>query len=103
MRWRLGLTDNQLAGLEGTAGRQEGWRESENLTRVFSALEAMGVREYVVFDPHIVRGLDYYTGTVFEAFDVEKKFRAILGGGHYDNLVADVGGEPLPGGWICDG
>ncbi len=93
----LGLSAKQLAGLKELLADSEGWRKSENLTRVFEALEALGVREYVVFDPHIVRGIDYYTGLVFECFDSEKKFRAILGGGHYDNLVADVGGEPLPG------
>ena len=48
------------------------------------------------FAPYIIRGLDYYTGTVFEAWDKDGEFRAILGGGRYDNLVADVGGEPLP-------
>jgi histidyl-tRNA synthetase len=52
---------------------------------------------YVRFDPQIVRGLDYYTGTVFEARDLDREGRAILGGGHYDNLVEAVGGEPLPG------
>jgi histidyl-tRNA synthetase len=41
--------------------------------------------------------LDYYTGTVFEAWDVGGDGRAVLGGGHYDNLVADVGGSPLAG------
>jgi histidyl-tRNA synthetase len=41
--------------------------------------------------------LDYYTGTVFEAHDRDGEFRAFLGGGRYDNLVADVGGEPLSG------
>jgi histidyl-tRNA synthetase len=92
-----GLSAKQLAELKQLLSDGEGWRASENLTRVFNALEAMGVREYVIYDPHILRGLDYYTGTVFEAFDVEKKYRAILGGGRYDNLVADVGGEPLAG------
>ena len=57
----------------------------------------MGVRDYVEFDPRVVRGLDYYTGIVFEARDVGENARAILGGGHYDNLVEDVGGDPLPG------
>jgi histidyl-tRNA synthetase len=93
----LGLKVKQLEGLKALLADKEGWRKSENMTRVFEALDALGVREYVVFDPHIVRGIDYYTGLVFECFDVGKKFRAILGGGHYDNLVADVGGEPLPG------
>jgi histidyl-tRNA synthetase len=51
----------------------------------------------VQFDPKIVRGLDYYTGVVFEARDIGKSTRAILGGGRYDNLVKDVGGEPLTG------
>jgi histidyl-tRNA synthetase len=93
----LGLKVKQLEGLKALLADKEGWRKSENMTRVFEALDALGVREYVVFDPHIVRGIDYYTGLVFECFDVGNKFRAILGGGHYDNLVADVGGEPLPG------
>jgi histidyl-tRNA synthetase len=44
----------------------------------------------------VIRGLDYYTGIVFEAFDLDGG-RAILGGGHYDNLVEDVGGTSLPG------
>jgi histidyl-tRNA synthetase len=93
----LGLNAKQLKGLKTLLSDTDGWRQSENLTRVFASLDALDVRQYVTFDPQIVRGLDYYTGTVFECFDVEKKFRAILGGGHYDNLVADVGGDPLPG------
>jgi histidyl-tRNA synthetase len=44
-----------------------------------------------------MRGLLYYTGTVFEAFDISGGVRrSILGGGRYDNLLRDVGGEPLP-------
>jgi histidyl-tRNA synthetase len=54
--------------------------------------------EYVKFDPNIMRGLLYYTGTVFEAFDTSGSLkRAIFGGGRYDNLLADVGGQPLSG------
>jgi histidyl-tRNA synthetase len=93
----LGLKAKQLEGLKALLTDKEGWRKSPNLTRIFEGLDALGVRDYVVFDPHIVRGIDYYTGMVFECFDVDKKFRAIMGGGHYDNLVADVGGDPLPG------
>ncbi len=45
-----------------------------------------------------MRGLLYYTGTVFEAFDTSGSLkRAIMGGGRYDNLLADVGGQPLSG------
>jgi histidyl-tRNA synthetase len=65
---------------------------------LFAALDALGAAEYVEFDPNIMRGLLYYTGTVFEAFDVSGSLRrAILGGGRYDNLLQDVGGEPLSG------
>ena len=93
----LGLTEAQIAGIVALLENTEMWQESEELVRFFHALEAMGVREYVQFAPHIVRGLDYYTGTVFEAQATRGKFRAIFGGGRYDNLVADVGGQPLSG------
>jgi len=94
----LGLTRKQLDGLKELLADLEGWRKSEELVRLFAALEALAVREYVEFDPNIMRGLLYYTGTVFEAFDLTGSVRrAILGGGRYDNLLADVGGEPLGG------
>lgn len=50
-------------------------------------LTARGLWPFVKIDPGIVRGLAYYTGTVFEAFDVKHGLRAIAGGGRYDNLV----------------
>ncbi|MEJ5223621.1 MAG: histidine--tRNA ligase [Anaerolineales bacterium] len=93
-----GLSQGQLDGLKQVLGNFDLWRENEELTRLFGALEALGVAEYVQFDPNIMRGLLYYTGTVFEAFDLSGGVRrAILGGGRYDNLLADVGGDPLSG------
>jgi histidyl-tRNA synthetase len=65
--------------------------------RFFTALEALGVADYVVYDPRVVRGLDYYTGIVFEARDAGESSRAILGGGHYGNLVEEVGGDSIAG------
>ena len=94
----IGLTVQQLEGLKSLLADGEAWRRSEELVRLFAALDALGAAEYVQFDPNIVRGLLYYTGTVFEAFDVSGSVRrAILGGGRYDNLLRDVGGEPLSG------
>ena len=94
----LGLTQKQLAGLKDILGNYELWKRSDELTRLFDALEALGVKEYIKFDPNIMRGLLYYTGTVFEAFETSGSLkRAILGGGRYDNLLADVGGNPLSG------
>jgi histidyl-tRNA synthetase len=66
------------------------------MQRFFTAIQALGVADYVRYAPNIIRGLDYYTGTVFEAWDQDGEFRAVLGGGRYDNLVNDVGGDPLP-------
>jgi histidyl-tRNA synthetase len=59
-------------------------------------LDALGVREWVDIDLSIVRGLDYYTGIVFELFDAKGELRAICGGGRYDTLLADLGGVDLP-------
>ncbi|MBK6305693.1 MAG: ATP phosphoribosyltransferase regulatory subunit [Gemmatimonadetes bacterium] len=56
-------------------------------------LEAHGVREYLKLDLTIVRGLAYYTGIVFELFDAKGEFRAVCGGGRYDNLLSALGGR----------
>lgn len=94
----LGLTQTQLDGLKDILGNFDLWKKNLELVRLFTALDALGVREYVKFDPNIMRGLLYYTGTVFEAYDLSGSLkRAILGGGRYDNLLADVGGQPLSG------
>ncbi len=66
------------------------------LKRLFSLLDAYGFGAYTVFDIGIVRGLAYYTGIVFELFDVKRSMRAIAGGGRYDNLVKLYGGPATP-------
>jgi len=55
-------------------------------------LDARGLREFVKVDYHVIRGLAYYTGVVFEAFDARGEFRAIAGGGRYDNLIKLISG-----------
>ena len=57
------------------------------LQPVIDDLAARGLGEFITIDPGIVRGLAYYTGTVFEIFDKRKSMRAIAGGGRYDGLV----------------
>jgi histidyl-tRNA synthetase len=59
-------------------------------------LKALGVGDWVDFDLSIVRGLAYYTGKVFELFDAKGEFRAICGGGRYDDLLSTIGGVDLP-------
>jgi histidyl-tRNA synthetase len=59
-------------------------------------VESFGIGDFIKFDISVVRGLSYYTGIVFECFDKESKFRAIFGGGRYDNLFSNLGGINLP-------
>ncbi len=92
-----GFSRDELNGLKNLIEDKDLYRQSGYLKRFFSVLDALDVEEYVKYDPRIVRGLDYYTGVVFEAKDTGEENRSILGGGHYDNLVEDVGGEPIPG------
>ena len=61
---------------------------AKELSALFGALKSTGLDKYCVFDFGIIRGLDYYTGTVFEVFDLApENNRAMFGGGRYDNLV----------------
>jgi len=92
-----GVSTQQVDGLLETVKDDSLWHEFEEFTVFFELLKSFGIEEYVKFNPKIIRGLDYYTGLVFEAFEVGGQSRAILGGGRYDNLVADVGGNKLPG------
>jgi histidyl-tRNA synthetase len=92
-----GLTGVQVGGLSDLLKNDGLWRESIELVEFFELIKTLGVADYVEYNPKVIRGLDYYTGTVFEAFEIGGQARAILGGGRYDNLVADVGGNPLPG------
>ncbi len=64
--------------------------------RYLAHLHALGVEAWVDVDLSIVRGLAYYTGTVFELFDAKGELRAICGGGRYDNLLGQLGGVELP-------
>ncbi len=62
------------------------------LQSILENLAARGLRDFVKVDYRVIRGLAYYTGTVFEAFDARGEFRAIAGGGRYDNLVKLISG-----------
>jgi histidyl-tRNA synthetase len=70
--------------------------QGDSLRRTLDALRAMQLGDYLDLDLGIVRGLDYYTGTVFELFDAKGELRALCGGGRYDNLLQSLGGVDLP-------
>jgi histidyl-tRNA synthetase len=73
-----------------------GSAKSERLDTVETGLRHRGLQDYVKRDYTVVRGLAYYTGVVFEVFDRSGEFRAIAGGGRYDNLLKNLGDVDLP-------
>ncbi|MEI6105931.1 MAG: histidine--tRNA ligase [Opitutae bacterium] len=77
-------------GSEKLAARLADWR------KVLQGLAAMGLTEYLAVDLSVVRGLAYYTGFVFEAFDRKGDLRALAGGGRYNDLIKKLGGPDLP-------
>ena len=97
----IGLSGSQIDNLKAMLEDRELWKSFPELQRFFAAADALGIGDYVRFEPSVIRGLLYYTGTVFEAWEVAGDIkRSILGGGRYDNLLADVGGGTLPAvGW----
>jgi histidyl-tRNA synthetase len=68
----------------------------QQLTKLMTLCEAYGIEDWIIFDASVVRGLAYYTGVVFEAFDRRGELRAIAGGGRYDKLLETFGGDPTP-------
>ncbi|MEO5720431.1 MAG: histidine--tRNA ligase [Chthoniobacterales bacterium] len=76
----------------------DGGGTSEKLDQLMAGLRVRGLADYVQVDLRIVRGLAYYTGVVFEAFDRGGKLRAIAGGGRYDHLIGHLsdGAASLP-------
>ena len=71
---------------------------SENLEKLFEYLEKMGfVKDKdFTFNPLVVRGLDYYTSTIFELVDSENPSLSLAGGGRYDNLIGIFAGSTIP-------
>ena len=70
----------------------EAAKPTVELETILQNLRARGLQEFVKVDYRVIRGLAYYTGIVFEAFDRKGEFRAIAGGGRYDNLVKLISG-----------
>ncbi|HWZ94284.1 MAG TPA: histidine--tRNA ligase [Opitutaceae bacterium] len=88
-----------LAGLEKTLAELGGDKLAARLAdwkKLLGGLEAMGLARFVEVDLGVVRGLAYYTGFVFEAFDRKGELRALAGGGRYDNLIGKLGYGELP-------
>jgi len=92
------LAELAAQGLDAAA--QKG---AERVEKLFALLERAGLRDRVVFDPTVVRGIAYYTSTVFEAYAREGDRRAIFGGGRYDHLIELFDGPPTPAAGLAIG
>jgi len=89
-----GLTDKKIEKLLSLIKSAQ---PDENLKQLFNYLKWLGVDEkYYKFDPTLVRGLDYYTGPVFETHVEKPKIGSITGGGRFDKLIASLGGPDIP-------
>ena len=87
--------EQQLNELESIAPEELEAR-IERMRSLVDALDSYGVSDMIQIDLSIVRGLAYYTGLVFEAFDSEGELRALFGGGRYDELVGTFGDREVP-------
>jgi histidyl-tRNA synthetase len=67
-----------------------------DLRELFDLARQLGFADFLTFDLGVIRGLGYYTGIVFEAFDTAGNLRAIFGGGRYDSLLSSLGGQKMP-------
>lgn len=94
----IGLSKEQVEKVELILTEKD-YSKSPWLAKVFASLKLYpDVLDFIEFDPTIVRGFDYYTRTVFEAWEKDGKLkRSIFGGGRFDNLTAQIGGEKIPG------
>jgi histidyl-tRNA synthetase len=68
----------------------------ESLMKLLDLMMMYRMDQYCELDPSIIRGLAYYTGTVFECNDTKGELRAIFGGGRYDKIIGLFGGDDMP-------
>jgi len=92
------LALNTLDSLKAFIEKNNLTENAANFMEFFHKIEKLEVAKYITYDPMIVRGLDYYTGVVFEIFDKHPdNRRAIAGGGAYANLLQIFNEKPLAG------
>ena len=100
-----GLNETQIQGIEDffstkveDLSKKYPCQASEELHKLFTLLQPQPISSVLKFNPAVMRGLDYYTGTVFEVYDVSpENNRAMFGGGRYDNLIGLFGKNTLSG------
>ena len=91
----ISLTNDQIGQLNSFLQASD-LEKSPKLKELFLLLDRYGILPYCRFDPLIIRGITYYTGTVFECFDKNQGLRSVFGGGRFDDLVKTFGGGKIP-------
>ncbi|MFB6166163.1 MAG: histidine--tRNA ligase [Haloarculaceae archaeon] len=100
----LAVGEDGLDELVAFAGTDRVRDAVTNLQDVLAAAEDFGAREYCTLSLETARGLDYYTGVVFECFDSTGEVsRSVFGGGRYDDLIESFGGQPTPAVGVAPG
>ncbi|APX97953.1 histidine--tRNA ligase [Natronorubrum daqingense] len=98
------IADGDLEAVESFAANERVTDAVDNLQNVLEAAEDFGAREYCTISLETARGLDYYTGVVFECFDSTGEVsRSIFGGGRYDDLIESFGGQSTPAVGVAPG
>ncbi|WP_312909390.1 histidine--tRNA ligase [Natronosalvus caseinilyticus] len=98
------IAGGDLEAVDAFADTERVTAAVENLQDVLAAAEDFGAREYCTISLETARGLDYYTGVVFECFDSAGDVsRSIFGGGRYDDLIESFGGQPTPAVGVAPG
>ncbi|ELZ20523.1 histidyl-tRNA ligase [Haloterrigena salina JCM 13891] len=100
----LAVGEDDLDELVDFAGTDRVEAAVTNLQNVLEAAADFGAREYCTLSLETARGLDYYTGVVFECFDSTGEVsRSVFGGGRYDDLIESFGGQPTPAVGVAPG
>lgn len=100
----LELGEEEVGALPDRVGSERLQTAVDNLQAVLAAAADFGVRDYCTLSLETARGLDYYTGTVFECFDTDGTVsRSIFGGGRYDTLIESFGGDSIPAVGVAPG
>ena len=100
----LDTPEDDLDDLVAFAGSEQVESAVTNLRNVLDAADDLGAREYCTLSLDTARGLDYYTGVVFECFDSTGAVsRSVFGGGRYDDLIEGFGGQAMPAVGVAPG
>ena len=89
-------SQDALAAEIGRLGNDKLRARLTDWRKLLDGLAAMGLGDFIQVDLSVVRGLAYYTGFVFEAFDRKGDLRALAGGGRYNDLIKKLGYPDLP-------